>query len=101
MHARGEHENSMQKDPRPEVETRTFVLQGISATNCTTKQPFPAVHMQYSDLGLHCMNHCIRCGMEANRAVVLLMRLDFFHNGPQLISFAGSGVSNLFLYNTP
>ncbi|MED6243287.1 hypothetical protein ATANTOWER_017955, partial [Ataeniobius toweri] len=39
-HARGEHANSMQKDPRPGVEPRTLLLQGNNATNCTTVQPF-------------------------------------------------------------
>ncbi|MEQ2221795.1 hypothetical protein ILYODFUR_019285, partial [Ilyodon furcidens] len=34
-----EHANSMQKDPQPGVEPRTFLLQGNSATNCTTVQP--------------------------------------------------------------
>ncbi|MEQ2158150.1 hypothetical protein GOODEAATRI_009229 [Goodea atripinnis] len=29
----------MQKDPRPGVKPRTFLLQGNSATNCTTAQP--------------------------------------------------------------
>ncbi|MED6278283.1 hypothetical protein CHARACLAT_022171 [Characodon lateralis] len=35
-HARGEHANSIQKDPRPGIEPRTFKLQGNSAT---TMQP--------------------------------------------------------------
>ncbi|MEQ2193234.1 hypothetical protein XENOCAPTIV_027293 [Xenoophorus captivus] len=34
----GEHANSMQKDPQPGVEPRTFLLHGNSATNCTTVQ---------------------------------------------------------------
>ncbi|MEQ2221390.1 hypothetical protein ILYODFUR_015445 [Ilyodon furcidens] len=38
-HARGEHANSMQKDPQLGVEPRTFLLQGNSATNCTAVQP--------------------------------------------------------------
>ncbi|MEQ2310163.1 hypothetical protein AMECASPLE_006033 [Ameca splendens] len=29
----------MQKDPRPGIEPRTFLLQGNSATNCATVQP--------------------------------------------------------------
>ncbi|MEQ2303988.1 hypothetical protein AMECASPLE_022416, partial [Ameca splendens] len=39
-HAWGEHANSMQKDPRPGVKPRTFLLQGNSATNCATVQPY-------------------------------------------------------------
>ncbi|MEQ2234845.1 hypothetical protein ILYODFUR_035579 [Ilyodon furcidens] len=35
-HARGEHANSMQKDPRLGVKPRTYLLLGNSATNCTT-----------------------------------------------------------------
>ncbi|MEQ2281546.1 hypothetical protein AMECASPLE_031592 [Ameca splendens] len=35
-----EHSNSMQKDPPPGVEPRTFLLQGNSATNYSTMQPF-------------------------------------------------------------
>ncbi|MEQ2285833.1 hypothetical protein AMECASPLE_035947 [Ameca splendens] len=30
----------MQKDPRPGIEPRTFLLQGNSATNCATVQPY-------------------------------------------------------------
>ncbi|MEQ2222092.1 hypothetical protein ILYODFUR_022348 [Ilyodon furcidens] len=36
--ARGEHAKSMPKDPRPAVEPNTFLLQGNSATSCTTAQ---------------------------------------------------------------
>uniref|UniRef100_A0A3B3U016 adenylate cyclase n=1 Tax=Poecilia latipinna TaxID=48699 RepID=A0A3B3U016_9TELE len=35
-HAQGEHANFMQKDPRPGIEPRTFLLQGNSSTNCAT-----------------------------------------------------------------
>ncbi|MED6292209.1 hypothetical protein CHARACLAT_031292 [Characodon lateralis] len=35
-HAQGKHTISMQKDPWPGVEPRTFLLQGNSATNCNT-----------------------------------------------------------------
>uniref|UniRef100_A0A3B5R7I6 Uncharacterized protein n=1 Tax=Xiphophorus maculatus TaxID=8083 RepID=A0A3B5R7I6_XIPMA len=38
-HAQGEHANSVQKDPRPGFEPRTFLLQGNSATNCVPVQP--------------------------------------------------------------
>ncbi|MEQ2242438.1 hypothetical protein ILYODFUR_035853 [Ilyodon furcidens] len=37
-HARGEHANSIQKDPRLGVKPKTFLLQGNSPTNCTTVQ---------------------------------------------------------------
>ncbi|MEQ2169339.1 hypothetical protein GOODEAATRI_024201 [Goodea atripinnis] len=41
MYAWEEHANSMQKDPPlPGVEPQTFLLQGNSATNCATVQPF-------------------------------------------------------------
>ncbi|MEQ2206898.1 hypothetical protein XENOCAPTIV_004320 [Xenoophorus captivus] len=39
MHAQGKHANPMQKDPWPGIEPRTFLLQGNSATKCTTMQP--------------------------------------------------------------
>ncbi|MED6280853.1 hypothetical protein CHARACLAT_015202 [Characodon lateralis] len=32
-------QKSMQKDPQPGIEPRTFLLQGNSATNCATVQP--------------------------------------------------------------
>ncbi|MED6241323.1 hypothetical protein ATANTOWER_009110 [Ataeniobius toweri] len=35
-HARGEHSNSMQKDPQPRIKPKTFLLQGNSATHCAT-----------------------------------------------------------------
>ncbi|MED6240024.1 hypothetical protein ATANTOWER_014862 [Ataeniobius toweri] len=38
-HAQGEHANSMQEDPRPGVEPRSFLLQGNSATHCSSVQP--------------------------------------------------------------
>ncbi|MED6266013.1 hypothetical protein CHARACLAT_031264 [Characodon lateralis] len=38
-HALGEHTNSMQKDRRPGVEHRSFLLQSNSDTNCATTQP--------------------------------------------------------------
>ncbi|MEQ2219940.1 hypothetical protein ILYODFUR_000276 [Ilyodon furcidens] len=34
----------MQKDPRPGIEPRTFLLQGNSATNCATVQPLDPLH---------------------------------------------------------
>ncbi|MEQ2253098.1 hypothetical protein ILYODFUR_028634 [Ilyodon furcidens] len=36
-HAHGEHANSMQKDPRPGVKPRTFLLQG-NCSHCTVAQ---------------------------------------------------------------
>ncbi|MEQ2296468.1 hypothetical protein AMECASPLE_025176 [Ameca splendens] len=39
MHARGEHANSVQKDPWTGIEPRTFLRQSNSATNCATVQP--------------------------------------------------------------
>ncbi|MED6270599.1 hypothetical protein CHARACLAT_011999 [Characodon lateralis] len=36
MHARGQHVNSMQRDPLLGVTPRTFLLQGNHATNCHT-----------------------------------------------------------------
>ncbi|MEQ2314449.1 hypothetical protein AMECASPLE_012265 [Ameca splendens] len=44
MHAWGEHANSMQKDPRPGIEPRTFLLHGNSATNCVIMQPVTAMY---------------------------------------------------------
>ncbi|MED6238677.1 hypothetical protein ATANTOWER_027369 [Ataeniobius toweri] len=39
-HAQGEHANSNEKNPRLAVEPKTFLLQGNSATNCVTVQPY-------------------------------------------------------------